>query len=77
MYPLLWRGPWVCLAAIQRQVGSPTIEEGSGWKEPKDGDELMVSVKALAADGSVIDWELRSAANSHDFLRFFIENFGG
>merc|ERR1719229_33306 len=29
--------------------------EGSGWKMPKSGDEVLMSVKALAPDGSAIE----------------------
>mmetsp|Transcript_69986 Transcript_69986/g.176339 ORF Transcript_69986/g.176339 Transcript_69986/m.176339 type:complete len:565 (+) Transcript_69986:2-1696(+) len=28
------------------------LKEGSGWKSPKDGDEVMISLKATTADGS-------------------------
>lgn len=30
-------------------------KEGSGWKNPKDGDEVLMSLKATAADGTVIE----------------------
>mmetsp|Transcript_67430 Transcript_67430/g.191146 ORF Transcript_67430/g.191146 Transcript_67430/m.191146 type:complete len:487 (+) Transcript_67430:1-1461(+) len=31
------------------------LEEGSGWKTPKVSDEVLVSLKAVAADSSVIE----------------------
>jgi len=31
------------------------IEDGSGWKQPQEGDELKVSLKVSAADTSVIE----------------------
>jgi len=31
------------------------LTEGSGWKTPKDGDEVLLSLKAEAADGSIIE----------------------
>lgn len=31
------------------------LVEGSGWKTPKAGDEVLISVKAVAADGSPIE----------------------
>lgn len=31
------------------------LEEGSGWKSPKLGDEVLLSLKSTAADGSVIE----------------------
>jgi FK506-binding protein 4/5 len=30
-------------------------KEGSGWKSPKDGDEVQLSLKIVAADGSVVE----------------------
>merc|ERR1719162_166709 len=31
------------------------LEEGSGWKSPKDGDEVLMSFKTQAADGSILE----------------------
>lgn len=31
------------------------IQEGSGWKKPKEGDEVKLSLKAMSKDGSVIE----------------------
>jgi len=31
------------------------VKEGAGWRTPKDGDEVLLSLKALAADGSLIE----------------------
>lgn len=31
------------------------VKEGSGWKSPKMGDEVLLSVRAVAVDGSVIE----------------------
>mmetsp|Transcript_46290 Transcript_46290/g.91681 ORF Transcript_46290/g.91681 Transcript_46290/m.91681 type:complete len:569 (+) Transcript_46290:1-1707(+) len=31
------------------------LTEGSGWKKPKAGDEVLLSLKAVAADGSEIE----------------------
>ena len=31
------------------------LKEGSGWKTPKVDDEVLLSLKAEAADGSVVE----------------------
>jgi len=34
------------------------VKEGSGWKSPRSGDEVLLSVKALSTDGAVIEERL-------------------
>merc|ERR1712217_207245 len=34
------------------------VKEGSGWKKPKDGDEVRITLKVLGKDGNVIDEKL-------------------
>mmetsp|Transcript_71380 Transcript_71380/g.220657 ORF Transcript_71380/g.220657 Transcript_71380/m.220657 type:complete len:601 (+) Transcript_71380:79-1881(+) len=31
------------------------LKEGSGWKNPKDGDEVKIAFKSLASDGSTVE----------------------
>jgi FKBP-type peptidyl-prolyl cis-trans isomerase len=31
------------------------LKEGSGWKTPHDGDEVLISLKVVAKDGSVVE----------------------
>jgi len=31
------------------------LKEGSGWKNPKDSDEVLLSVKVVAADGTIVE----------------------